>query len=147
MARNCQAGDSGQGRQPQFDKPARASIDHTRLEGKAYGVKAGNNSNVSVRDSSASGSGNAGFFAELAGSNNSTLRLQSCMSTHNVVGVKMVYVSGGTMLIGLSNVTIYGSFTAGIQRVSPMINLFRIRSYGNNHNSDSGVPDETMALQ
>lgn len=148
VVRNCQLGGiraiSSSG---QFDKPARAIIDHARLEGNAYGVNAATNSNVTVRDSIASGSGNAGFLEEVENGNGAVLRLESCVATQNVVGVKMRFISGGSMRIDLSNVTIYGNITAGIQKLAPSNVIFSIISYGNNHNSDTGMPDTTYLPQ
>lgn len=127
---------------------AKASIDKARLEGNAYGVRAANHSDVTVRDSVATGSGKVGFYAESTAASAAILRLESCVATNNVVGVALFFDNGVLGRIFLSNVTIYGNFTAGIQRSSNAPESFAsIVSFGNNHNTDVGAPTTTLPPQ
>lgn len=108
-----------------------ATIEKTRLEGNYYGVRANEFSNVTVRDSEASGSGNAGFSCATP---TSSMTIENSLATHNINGLR---IEDARMII--SNVTSIGNFTTDVL-VSGSGSL---ESYGNNRYAVGPPPNVT----
>lgn len=77
----------------------RAEISETKAFGCTNGFKAGANSQMTVKSSTASGCGTAGFIASGA---TAVLNMDSCVATHNGDGVKVE--SSGTARVAQSTV-------------------------------------------
>jgi hypothetical protein len=78
----------------------RADIDNTKVFGCTNGFKAGTNSQFTVKDSTASGCGTAGFLASGA---TAVLNMDSCVATHNGDGVKAEL--SGVARVGASTIS------------------------------------------
>jgi hypothetical protein len=101
----------------------RADIDNTKVFGCTNGYKAGTNSQFTVKDSTASGCGTAGFLADTA---TGVMNLDSCVATHNGNGVRAS--NAGTMRLGAS--TVSNNITKGLDK---SIGLGVIESYSDNY--------------
>ena len=77
----------------------RTDIDNSKAFGCNFGFKAGNNSQMTVKSSTASGCGTAGFIASGA---TAALNMDSCVATHNNDGVKVEL--SGVARVGQSTV-------------------------------------------
>jgi hypothetical protein len=89
----------------------RAEIDNTKVFGCTSGFKAVANTQMTIKDSAASGCGTAGFHA-LGGS--AILNLHGCVATHNGNGVKTEL--GG--IIRLGQTTVANNITKGVDTAS-----------------------------
>jgi hypothetical protein len=78
----------------------RADIDNTKVFGCTNGYKAGNNSQFTIKSSTASGCGVAGFLASGA---TAVLNMDSCVATQNNDGVKVEL--SGIARLGASTVS------------------------------------------
>jgi hypothetical protein len=103
----------------------RADIDNSKAFGCTNGFKAGNNAQLTIKSSTASGCGNAGFLADLS---TAVMNLDSCVATHNASGVKAT--NAGTVRVGAC--TIANNITKGLDKVSTVPNGV-IESYGENY--------------
>jgi hypothetical protein len=94
---------------------ARASIDQTRLEGNQDGVAVGQGGKVSVRNSVASGSSDAGFLATCA-AGACELNIDSCLVANNVTGVSANGTSGGIGTVRISDSEVTDNGTGLLQQ-------------------------------
>ena len=83
---------------------ATASIDHCWLEKNNYGLDAGTNSKVTIRDSIAAGNTATGY---IAGNSPAELSIENCIATGNLFGI---YSTGGST-IRISNVMVTDNST------------------------------------
>jgi len=109
------------------------SISRSNLQLNNYGVYAGNNSHVTISDSTAEGNTSVGFIAAAA-AGSAELNLANCTSADNLEGVQ---AGGGAAIstVRLSGVALHGN-PVGFQVSSNGT----ISSFGNNYNSGSGAP-------
>jgi hypothetical protein len=84
---------------------AKASIEHCRLEGNAFGLDSYTNAATTVRDSVASGNVNEGFLAEHGGE----LNIESCVAANNGIGILSGVVPAA--LVRVSNTTVTDNAT------------------------------------
>jgi hypothetical protein len=86
---------------------AAAALDRVRLEKNGgRGLFAGSGSQVTIRDSVASGNGNDGFAAIAVGSANAELNIEGCVSSNNgASGIAADKTSTGIALVRVSNST------------------------------------------
>ncbi|HEY0407527.1 MAG TPA: hypothetical protein VGC89_17465, partial [Pyrinomonadaceae bacterium] len=78
----------------------RADIDNTKAFGCTNGFKAGTNSQFTIKDSTASGCGTAGFIASGA---TAVVNMDSCVATHNGSGARVE--SSGVLRLGASTIS------------------------------------------
>ena len=120
---------------------ARATVTNVRMEKNAYGLRAEDNSKVTVSNSvSASNTGN-GFLAFSAGAS-VELNLESVVSTHNSTnGVKS---EGAGSTVRLSNVTVVNNNT-GLSSASSgaFLSFFNNMIAGNSPGGDGVTPPTT----
>jgi hypothetical protein len=98
-------------------------VDNSKAFGCTFGFKAGANSQVTVKSSTASGCGTAGFQADGA---TATLNMDSCVATHNGNGVQSK--NAATIRLGAS--TVSNNITKGLDK---SIGAGVIESYSDNY--------------
>jgi hypothetical protein len=101
----------------------RTDVDNTKAFGCTNGYKAGTNSMMTVKSSTASGCGTAGFLADTA---TGVMNLDSCVATHNGNGVQAS--NAGTVRIAES--TVSNNITKGLDK---SIGVGVIESYSDNY--------------
>lgn len=101
----------------------RVDVDNSKAFGCTFGFKAGTNSQVTVKSSTASGCGTAGFQADGA---TATLNMDSCVATHNGNGVQAK--NAATVRLGAS--TVSNNITKGLDK---SIGAGVIESYSDNY--------------
>jgi hypothetical protein len=112
----------------------RAEIDNTKVFGCTSGFKAIANAQLTIKNSTASGCGTAGFHA-LGGS--AVLNLQSCTATHNGDGIKTEL--GGVVRLGQS--TVSNNITKGLDTASGgSVESYQDNYITGNPNSDASTP-------
>ncbi|HEY0405895.1 MAG TPA: right-handed parallel beta-helix repeat-containing protein [Pyrinomonadaceae bacterium] len=112
----------------------RAEIDNTKVFGCTSGFKAIANAQLTLKNSTASGCGTAGFHA-LGGS--AVLNLQSCTATHNGDGIKTEL--GGIVRLGQS--TVSNNITKGLDTASGgSVESYQDNYISGNPNSDAVSP-------
>lgn len=110
------------------------SINHSEFDLNAQGVFAGNFSQVVANDVTASGNSQVGFLAaNSAGA--AELDITNSMAANNVVGIQAGGgPNSGTVRVALTSIHGNGNgFAVGV-------NGSQIKSFGNNFNSNGGVP-------
>jgi len=108
----------------------RANLEDVHVFGSTNGFKAGPSAGsaiVTARECSATGCGNAGFFAD---SSNDILNVRSCMSSNNVNGVQAT--NGGT--IRLSDTVLSDNITAGVSVTGAPLGI--VQTFSNNENQN-----------
>ncbi|HEU5415766.1 MAG TPA: right-handed parallel beta-helix repeat-containing protein [Candidatus Angelobacter sp.] len=110
------------------------SINNSRFELNNNGVTAGSNSKVSITNSAAYGNASVGFLAA-AGSGTADMNIADSTAANNNVGIQAGGAAGAST-IRLNRVSIHGN-SIGIANGS----AGTTRSFGNNFNSDSGLPN------
>lgn len=114
----------------------RATIEKTRMDGNNYGVRASGKTLTTVRDCVASGSGNAGYLADININNGvpGTMFIENSLATHNVNGFSVD--SGGVMSI--SNIVAIANFNNDVFVGSSG----SLQTFGNNKyvNGPNGTP-------
>ncbi|MDX6695963.1 MAG: hypothetical protein QOF02_3566 [Blastocatellia bacterium] len=112
----------------------RADIDNTKVFGCTNGYKAGTNSQFTIKDSTASGCGTAGF---LASGSTAVVNMDSCVATHNGNGVRVE--SSGVARLGAS--TVSNNITKGLDNGGGTIESYSDNYIRGNPGSDapSGV--------
>lgn len=114
----------------------RSEIDNTKIFGCSNGFKAGAQSQMTVKNSAASGCGGAGFLADTA---TSVLNMDSCVATNNASGVKTL--NAGTIRLGQS--TVANNITKGVDKaVGSTVESYSDNYIRGNPTSDAvtGVP-------
>jgi hypothetical protein len=107
---------------------ALAAIDQVRAEGCGIGVIAREGSQVTVRNSVASGN-QAGFEVLSVNSGSAELDIENCVASNNsIFGIYAQSVSTGVTTVRLSNSTVTGNGTGLFNNGSPAVILSR----GNN---------------
>jgi hypothetical protein len=101
----------------------RTDVDNSKAFGCTNGFKAGSNSMMTIKSSSASGCGTAGFLADTA---TGVMNLDSCVATHNGNGVQAT--NSGTVRIGAC--TVSNNITKGLDR---SIGAGVIETYSDNY--------------
>jgi hypothetical protein len=115
----------------------RADIDNTKVFGCTNGYKAGTNSQFTIKDSTASGCGTAGFLADTA---TGVMNMDSCVATHNGNGVQAT--NAGVVRIGAC--TVSNNITKGLDK---SIGGGVIETYSDNYirgNPNSDAPSGVM---
>lgn len=110
------------------------SISNSRFELNNNGVTAGSNSKVSITNCAAYGNASVGFLAA-AGSGTADMNIADSTAANNNVGIQAGGAAGAST-IRLNRVSIHGN-SIGIANGS----AGTTRSFGNNFNSDSGLPN------
>lgn len=109
----------------------RAEIDNTKVFGCGVGYKAIANMQLTIKNSSASGCGTAGF---LALGPSAFMNLHGCVATHNVNGLKTEL--GGLIRIGQS--TVSNNITKGVDTASGgTVESYQDNYISGNPNSDA----------
>lgn len=134
LRRNLGASSGGILVTPTAPGAAIASLDNVRMEGNQFGLKVANNANVTVRNSLAAGNATHGFSCETTGATAAVLNLESCVTTNNTM--KGVLSSGTAATVVMSNVYISNNGNG----ISIVAGGAKILSFGNNHNTQDGVP-------
>jgi hypothetical protein len=111
----------------------RADIDNTKVFGCTNGFKAGANSMLTIKSSTASGCGTAGFIASGA---TAVLNMDSCVATHNGNGVR-VETSG---VARIAQSTISNNITKGLDNGGGTIESYQDNYLRGNPNSDAPSP-------
>lgn len=135
IVRNNGTGNIGGGIQfkPGAGASVKASLDNVRTENNVFGVKAQDNSTVSVSDSVAAGNGFAGFSAVQAGTGAISMTVSNSTSVNN--GTVGVLANGNSAtIVRITNVTTTGNGT-GWQAVGGA----QLISFGNNNNDGNGT--------
>lgn len=120
-----------------------AFVDHTRLERNKFGIRAEDNSKVTVRDSVASASNVGNGFVALSSSAPAQMFITNSISSGNASAG--VYSSGASTTIYISNVSTYNN-TQGLGTTSGG----QLISFGNNSNRGNlgdGAPTSTIGQQ
>jgi len=112
----------------------RTDINNTKVFGCTNGYKAGTNSQFTIKDSTASGCGTAGF---LASGSTAVVNMDSCVATHNGNGVRVE--TSGVARLGAS--TISNNITKGLDNGGGTIESYSDNYIRGNPASDapSGV--------
>ena len=116
--------------------PLRANVEGSVFDKNGYGVMVLSNSEVTVRDSTASNNANNGFEV---GNTNARMMLESCVASGNAYGLAS---SSGTLRV---------SSTAVVHNTTGLLPSFgQLISFGNNRvqgNVTNGAFSSTVALQ
>ncbi|HEX8493913.1 MAG TPA: right-handed parallel beta-helix repeat-containing protein [Pyrinomonadaceae bacterium] len=115
----------------------RAEIDNTKIFGCQNGFRAGTQSQMAVKNSTASGCGSAGFLADTS---TSVLNMDSCVATQNANGVKAS--NAGLIRVGQS--TVANNITKGLDK---SVGAGVIESYQDNYirgNPASDAPTNVL---
>jgi hypothetical protein len=112
----------------------RADIDNTKVFGCTNGYKAGSNSQFTIKDSTASGCGTAGFLASGA---TAVVNMDSCVATHNGNGVRVEL--SGVARLGAS--TVSNNITKGLDNGGGTI-----ESYSDNYVRGNPASDAPTAV-
>jgi hypothetical protein len=119
-----------------------AAIDEVRLEGSSgRGVIAQDGSKVTVRNSLASDSGDAGFKALSQTSAGAELNIESCVASDNSSGVVAQSNSTGVATVRISNSTVTHNGTGLVNQGSPAILVSRVNNTveGNTNNTSGTI--------
>lgn len=98
-------------------------MDNSKAFGCTFGFKAGTNSQVAVKSSSASGCGTAGFQADGA---TAAMNMDSCVATNNGNGVQ----SKNAAIIRIGACTVSNNITKGLDK---SIGAGVIETYSDNY--------------
>jgi len=114
----------------------RTDINNTKVFGCTNGYKAGTNSQFTIKDSTASGCGTAGF---LASGSTAVVNMDSCVATHNGNGVRVEL--SGVARLGAS--TVSNNITKGLDKA---IGVGVIESYSDNYVRGNPATDAPTAV-
>jgi hypothetical protein len=112
----------------------RADINDTKVFGCTNGYKAGTNSQFTIKSSTASGCGTAGF---LASGSTAVINMESCVATHNGNGVK----SDSSAVVRVGQSTVANNITKGLDITGGgSIESYQDNYIGGNPGSDAPIP-------
>ncbi|MDX6695801.1 MAG: hypothetical protein QOF02_3404 [Blastocatellia bacterium] len=114
----------------------RTDVYNSKVFGCTNGYKAGTNSQMTVKDSVASGCGTAGFLADTA---TGVMNMDACVATHNGNGVRAS--NAGTVRLGAS--TVSNNITKGLDKA---IGVGVIESYSDNYVRGNPATDAPTAV-
>ncbi len=125
---------------PGANVSATAMVENVQLGNNLFGIRAEDNSKVTAKNTSATGS-NSGFVAVSNGAV-VTLNLDKCVSTGNFSGIRADN-SGATVRI--TGCTVAGNTNGLVTNLGGTAG--HIVSFSNNYNADTGTPTATIVPQ
>jgi hypothetical protein len=114
------------------------TIENTQLRNNQFGLRAEDNSYVTVKTTTAAGNSGSGFIA-VSNVTAATLTLDRCIASGNGFGVKADNLNA---TVRIANCTIAGN-TNGLATSG----AGNIVSFGGNNNADNGSPTSTVTRQ